>query len=148
GAGAAVMMERGVGWAELDDAVGFSIFKFDAQLCHERCLRLCILMRIGKPRYLCPLDTITALAFSPYFRHHCEQADPRRRGLTMATLTKRQKQLVDYLDNYINEHGYAPTLAEVGEFFGLSSLATVHKHLRNLETKGYIKRQHNHSRAL
>ena len=66
----------------------------------------------------------------------------------MATLTKRQKQLVDYLENYINEHGYAPTLAEVGEFFGLSSLATVHKHLRNLESKGFIKRQHNHSRAL
>jgi repressor LexA len=46
----------------------------------------------------------------------------------MATLTKRQKQLVDYLDNYITEHGYAPTLSEVGQYFGLSSLATVHKH--------------------
>jgi len=66
----------------------------------------------------------------------------------MATLTKRQKQLVDYLENYIGEHGYAPTLAEVGQYFGLSSLATVHKHLRNLETKGFIKRMHNHSRAL
>ena len=66
----------------------------------------------------------------------------------MATLTKRQKQLIDYLNNYINEHGYAPTLAEVGQYFGLSSLATVHKHLHNLEQKGFIKRQHNHSRAL
>src|SRR5690242_13360029 len=66
----------------------------------------------------------------------------------MATLTKRQKQLIDYLENYISEHGYAPTLSEVGQYFGLSSLATVHKHLRNLETKGFIKRQHNHSRAL
>jgi repressor LexA len=66
----------------------------------------------------------------------------------MATLTKRQKQMVDYLEHYIEEHGYAPTLAEVGEFFGLSSLATVHKHLRNLEHKGFIKRLHNHSRAL
>ncbi len=66
----------------------------------------------------------------------------------MPTLTKRQKQMVDYLDNYISEHGYAPTLAEVGEYFGLSSLATVHKHLRNLEQKGMIRRQHNHSRAL
>ena len=66
----------------------------------------------------------------------------------MATLTKRQKQMVDYLEHYIGEHGYAPTLAEVGQFFGLSSLATVHKHLRNLETKGFIKRMHNHSRAL
>jgi len=66
----------------------------------------------------------------------------------MTTLTKRQKQLLDYVDQYINEHGYAPTLQEVGNYFGLSSLATVHKHLRNLETKGYIKRKHNHSRAL
>jgi repressor LexA len=66
----------------------------------------------------------------------------------MATLTKRQKQMVDYLANYIEQHGYAPTLAEVGEYFGLSSLATVHKHLRNLEHKGFIRRLHNHSRAL
>jgi repressor LexA len=66
----------------------------------------------------------------------------------MATLTKRQKQMVDYLENYIEAHGYAPTLAEVGEYFGLSSLATVHKHLRNLENKGFIRRTHNHSRAL
>lgn len=66
----------------------------------------------------------------------------------MTTLTKRQKQMVDYLESYISQNGYAPTLAEVGEYFGLSSLATVHKHLRNLEQKGFIRRQHNHSRAL
>jgi repressor LexA len=66
----------------------------------------------------------------------------------MATLTKRQKQLIDYLQNYITENGYAPTLSEVGQYFGLSSLATVHKHLHNLEQKGYIRRVHNHSRAL
>jgi len=66
----------------------------------------------------------------------------------MATLTRRQKQMVDYLEHFIGEHGYAPTLAEVGEYFGLSSLATVHKHLKNLESKGFIHRTHNHSRAL
>src|ERR1700724_979820 len=66
----------------------------------------------------------------------------------MATLTRRQKQLVDFLEDYNEEHGYAPTLAEVGQYFGLSSLATVHKHLKNLEGKGYIQRTHNHSRAL
>jgi len=66
----------------------------------------------------------------------------------MNTLTKRQKQLVDFLEKYIEEHDYAPTLAEVGEYFGLSSLATVHKHLHNLERKGFIRRDHNHSRAL
>src|SRR5271170_4313173 len=66
----------------------------------------------------------------------------------MATLTRRQKQMVDFLEHYIEEHGYAPTLAEVGQYFGLSSLATVHKHLKNLEGKGFIHRTHNHSRAL
>lgn len=66
----------------------------------------------------------------------------------MATLTKRQKQLVDYLNGYIDQFGYAPTLAEIGSYFGLSSLATIHKHLKNLEAKGFIKRKWNHSRAL
>lgn len=66
----------------------------------------------------------------------------------MATLTKRQKQLVDFLEAYIRDNGYAPTLQEIGQFFGLSSLATVHKHLKNLERKGFIRRQWNHSRAL
>jgi len=66
----------------------------------------------------------------------------------MAMLTKRQKQLVDFLDHYIGEHGYAPTLQEIGQYFGLASLATVHKHLKNLELKGYVRRRWNHSRAL
>ncbi|HEV3109623.1 MAG TPA: transcriptional repressor LexA [Candidatus Binataceae bacterium] len=66
----------------------------------------------------------------------------------MATLTKRQKQLLDYLNAYIGQFGYAPTLAEIGSYFGLSSLATIHKHLKNLEAKGCIKRKWNHSRAL
>jgi repressor LexA len=63
-------------------------------------------------------------------------------------LTKRQKQLVDYLKGYIGDHGYAPTLEEIGEHFGLASLATVHKHLLNLERKGYIRRLAHRSRAL
>jgi len=64
------------------------------------------------------------------------------------TLTKRQKQLFDYIDDYIARHGYAPTLEEIGAHFRLSSLATVHKHLSNLETKGLIKRKWNFSRAI
>jgi repressor LexA len=63
-------------------------------------------------------------------------------------LTKRQKQLYDYLDDFIARHGYAPTLEEIGERFRLSSLATVHKHLTNLEEKGLIKRKWNFSRAI
>jgi repressor LexA len=63
-------------------------------------------------------------------------------------LTKRQKELYDYIDDYIARNGYAPTLEEIGERFRLSSLATVHKHLTNLEDKGLIRRKWNFSRAI
>jgi len=63
-------------------------------------------------------------------------------------ITKRQKELLDYLRGYIQARGYAPTLDEIGRHFGLSSLATVHKHLHNLERKRRIRRVANHSRAL
>jgi repressor LexA len=63
-------------------------------------------------------------------------------------LTKRQKELYDYLESYIRTNGYAPTFQEIGAHFRLSSLATVHKHLSNLESKGLIKRHWNYSRAI
>jgi repressor LexA len=63
-------------------------------------------------------------------------------------LTRRQKEIWDYLDDYIAGHGYAPTLEEIGVHFELSSLATVHKHLTNLERKGLIARKWNLSRAI
>ncbi len=63
-------------------------------------------------------------------------------------LTKRQKELYDFLEHYIAECGYAPTLEEIGEHFELSSLATVHKHLANLQEKGLIRRRWNFSRAI
>jgi len=64
------------------------------------------------------------------------------------TLTKRQKELLDYLQSYIEQNGFAPTLDETGKHFGLTSLATVHKHLTNLEGKGVIRRRAGLSRAL
>lgn len=63
-------------------------------------------------------------------------------------LTKRQKELLDYLDRYIAECGYAPTLEEIGARFSLRSVATVHKHLTNLAHKGFIRRSANHSRGI
>jgi repressor LexA len=63
-------------------------------------------------------------------------------------LTKRQKEILDYLTRHIERKGYAPTIEEIGEHFGLTSLATVHKHLTNLQEKGLIKRAWNRSRAL
>jgi repressor LexA len=63
-------------------------------------------------------------------------------------LTRRQREIWEYLDAYAASHGYAPTLEEIGAHFGLSSLATVHKHLSNLERKGVITRKWNLSRAI
>jgi len=54
-------------------------------------------------------------------------------------LTKRQREILDYLNEFIQNHGYAPSLEEIGRRFNLSSLATVHKHLSNLQEKGFIR---------
>src|SRR4026207_1079 len=66
----------------------------------------------------------------------------------MLPLTKRQREILDYLNDFIGQHGYAPSLEEIGRRFGLSSLATVHKHLTNLQEKGFIKRAWNRSRSV
>jgi len=59
----------------------------------------------------------------------------------MATiLYKRQKQILDYIEKIISKYGYAPTLTEIAQYLGLSSLATVHEHLAVLEKKGLIRR--------
>ena len=63
-------------------------------------------------------------------------------------LTKRQRQILDYLNSYTAEHGYAPSFEEIAEQFNYNSLATVHEHLTNIERKGYIKRTYNESRAI
>lgn len=66
----------------------------------------------------------------------------------MEPLTKRQREILDYLTDFIHQHGYAPSLEEIGKRFGLSSLATVHKHLTNLQDKGFIRRAWNRSRSV
>ena len=66
----------------------------------------------------------------------------------MQPLTKRQREVLNYLNDFIQQQGYAPSLEEIGQRFGLSSLATVHKHLTNLESKGFIRRSWNKSRSV
>jgi repressor LexA len=63
-------------------------------------------------------------------------------------LTKRQKQLYDYIADFVQRNGYSPSFEEIGDGMGLSSLATVHKHISNLEKKGLLKRGHNKSRSI
>ena len=63
-------------------------------------------------------------------------------------LTKRQKEILDHIEAFIEEHGYAPSFEEIAQAFGYSSLATVHEHLSNLERKGYIRKAYNESRSI
>jgi repressor LexA len=63
-------------------------------------------------------------------------------------LTRRQKQVLDFLVNFINRRGYSPSFEEIGGGLELSSLATVHKHLQTLERKGFIRRGYNQSRSV
>lgn len=63
-------------------------------------------------------------------------------------LTRRQNDILNYLQGHIADQGYAPSFEEIAEHFGFQSLATVHEHLTNLERKGYIRRSFNESRAI
>src|SRR3989344_4971073 len=61
---------------------------------------------------------------------------------------KRQRQILDFLNSYIEKFGQAPTLVEIAKKFKLKSLATVHEHLQTLEKKGLIKKQSGLSRGI
>ncbi len=63
-------------------------------------------------------------------------------------LTRRQREIYDYLQAYIEREGYAPSLEEIGSHFRLSSVATVHKHVQNLVEKGLLRKTWNRSRSI
>ena len=63
-------------------------------------------------------------------------------------LTRRQREIFDFIADHIQSKGYAPSFEEMARQFGFQSLATVHEHLTNLERKGFIRRTHNESRAI
>jgi repressor LexA len=63
-------------------------------------------------------------------------------------LTKRQKEVLDFLVSFLNKRGYSPSFEEIGRSLKLNSLATVHKHITTLERKGFIRRGYNQSRSI
>ena len=63
-------------------------------------------------------------------------------------LTRRQREIYQYLKEHIRDKGYAPSIAEIGKQFKLSSPVTVHKHLSHLESKKLIRKYQNLSRAI
>lgn len=64
------------------------------------------------------------------------------------TLTKRQKEILDYIDRYSEMKGYAPSLEEVKHQFKLKAVSTVHEHIENLKKKGYLKKEVNQARGI
>jgi len=63
-------------------------------------------------------------------------------------ITKRQRQVYDFISDFVQKQGYSPSFDEIGQGLGLSSLATVHKHISNLEKKGLLTRDYNRSRSI
>ena len=66
----------------------------------------------------------------------------------MEKLTKRQDEVLNFVKTYMVEHGYPPTVREIGAALNVNSPATIHAHLANLESKGFIKKENSKNRAL
>ncbi len=67
--------------------------------------------------------------------------------MTLA-LTKRQRQIYDFISEFVGAQGYSPSLEEIAGAFDLSSVATVHKHVKHLVDKGYLRKAWNRSRSV
>lgn len=66
----------------------------------------------------------------------------------MTAITRRQRNVLDFIECFVEENGYSPSFQEIADGLGLKSLATVHKHIVNLERLGVLKRSANHSRSV
>ena len=63
-------------------------------------------------------------------------------------ITKRQREVYDFISEFVERNGYCPSFEEIGQGLDLNSLATVHKHITNLEKKGLLTRDYNRSRSI
>jgi len=66
----------------------------------------------------------------------------------MESLTKRQKEILDFIKEFIGSHDYAPSYREIARHFNLGSIATVAVHIDNLKNKGYLTKDFNEARSL
>src|ERR1700684_4382813 len=64
------------------------------------------------------------------------------------SVTRRQKEVLDFISNFVQRNGYSPSFEEIARGLSLKSLATVHKHITNLQKKGLLQRDHNRSRLV
>ena len=63
-------------------------------------------------------------------------------------LTKRQKEVLDFIAGFVEDNGYSPSYDEIAQALHLASLATVHKHVEALQSRNYLRRSFNQSRSL
>ena len=63
-------------------------------------------------------------------------------------ITRRQKEVLDFISSFVQRNGYSPSFEEIAHGLDLRSLATVHKHITNLQSKGLLERAHNRSRSI
>jgi repressor LexA len=68
--------------------------------------------------------------------------------MVVQNLTKRQQEIFDFVKQYVGEHGYPPTVRDIGKAIGLASSSTVHAHLANLEKLGLLRRDPTKPRAI
>ena len=76
-------------------------------------------------------------ADSPFIRYNAPMA-----------MTRRQKEVLDFISGFVQRNGYSPSFEEIARGLDLRSLATVHKHITNLQNKGLLARAHNRSRSI
>src|ERR1700720_3641490 len=103
-------------------------------------------LEVNPQRRECSAKAISCLTFA-FFSPKLAVENSNRWRRTMA-LTKRQKEVLDYLVSFDNKHGYAPSFEEIGKGLKLTSLATVHKHITTLAKRGSIRRGYNQSRSI
>lgn len=73
-------------------------------------------------------------------RHLISSCLPLSRKLMTFILPRKKRAILDFIKTYVDKHGFAPTLTEIAEHFGVSALSTVHEHMQYLEDMGFIKR--------
>src|SRR5256885_9312785 len=106
--------------------------KFQREKTLKRCVRSFMLLRA-------PAAEVPAflLLFRFIFANNGDMA-----------ITRRQHEVYDFISRFVTEHGYSPSFEEIGQGLQLNSLATVHKHISNLEKKGLLTRDYNRSRSI
>src|SRR5262249_4348438 len=93
------------------------------------------------PRWVAPRTTGGAAALDDVRRERYlgSRTSVRSQG-GRSMLTDRQRQIWEFIVDYVDAHGYPPTVREIGEAVGLASPSTVHAHLANLERAGLLRR--------